>query len=84
MIPQKKPKFTVETPCTDLQKLAQKENFAIFTLRGMQGQLIALRNCETIPKDNINYLRGYLEGLEIIIKDTQKLRKEKKKAKENK
>lgn len=61
-------------PLNDLQRLASTENFALFQLRGMIGNLIHIRNCPTVPGDRISFILCYLKGIERAIKDEQSRR----------
>ena len=59
---------------SDLQKLAQKENFALFTLVGMRSQLYHLK--EVCSREELNALHGTLSKLELGIRHTQIQRKQ--------
>ena len=64
---------------TDLQMLASKENFAIFTLKGMRGQLTALRRCDSINRLDIKRLDEWLQDLIFEIKLEQRVRMQERK-----
>jgi hypothetical protein len=72
MIPQKKVKFRKLTPSTELQTLAQKENFALFTLTGMLGNLVHLRK---VNSEDANRLEFYVKQSIARIKSRQNSRK---------
>ena len=59
---------------SDLQKLAQKENFALFTLVGMRSNLIHLQ--DVCPAVDISVLKLAIQDCESEIRTTQLLRKE--------
>lgn len=65
-------KSKVSKPCTKLQTLAQQENYAIFQLKGMLGNIVHVRgqiNCDGLVSQ-INYhiseikVRQYYRKLE--------------------
>ena len=60
-------------PCTELQTLAQKENYAIFILKGMLGNL-TLVNKVTITSE----LRREINQRISVIKERQQIRKDAK------
>lgn len=59
---------------TDLQKLAQKENFALFTLVGMRSQLYHLQGVCDIH--DINVLKLAIHDCESDIREAQQKRKQ--------
>lgn len=67
-------------PTTELQKLAQKENFALFQLAAMKSNLIHLQNCGIWPL-NIGAVRKNLVACERQIKANQELRKNQRESK---
>lgn len=70
---------------TEAQKLSQKENFAIFSLKGIQAQLVHLRSVPGIGTLNIEKIRMYCVAAESNIKKQQQFRKNAKRiANENK
>lgn len=58
---------------SDLQKLAQKENFALFTLVGMCSNLYHLQS--VCNKEEVNKLRALVSKLESDIRTAQSIRK---------
>ena len=64
---------TTRKPCTELQTLAQRENYALFILRGMLASLHFL--CKVTPT---NELRLAIVKRISFIKDCQSVRKDAK------
>lgn len=58
---------------SDLQKLAQKENFALFTLVGMRSNMYHLQS--VCNKEEVNKLRALIIKLELDIRTVQSIRK---------
>lgn len=75
MIPTKQSKRKSTKPCSDSQKLAQQENFAIFSLRGMLGNLVHLKRCASVPQSTVLALENNLISIEKKIKFEQAKRK---------
>lgn len=76
MIPNKKKTDKVQNyPTTELQKLAQKENFALFILASMKGQLIHLYQCKSLDREQTKYLQSRLVYMTNEIKTEQRNRK---------
>ncbi len=71
-------KLQARPPCSELQKLAQKENYALFVLTGMKGQLVHLMNVPGIGTSNVEKIRLYCNAMESNIKRQQQLRKNRK------
>lgn len=63
---------------TDAQKLSQKENFALFQLKGIMGQLAHLMDVPGIGTINVEKVRMYCVAMEKNIKNQQQLRKNRK------
>lgn len=77
----RKPGAKEGRPLNKLQQLASSENFAIFTLKGMRGQLNALRRCDTIAPYRVQRLDELLQNLILEIKTTQNKRMQERKEK---
>lgn len=72
-------KILAKPPLTDLQKLAQKENYALFVLKSLHAQLNHLyRLHDPIIHTRILNLKTNLEACETRIKQIQFHRKEMK------
>lgn len=75
-------KILARKPTTDLQKLAQKENFALFQLASMKANMHSLYLCETVaPYASVGILARELERLTNVIKLAQNKRKHERKKK---
>jgi hypothetical protein len=83
MIPRKQPKFIRLTPSTDLQRLAQKENFSLFQIRSMLGQLTFMKQCATVPQSSVLSVENTLRAIEKKIRYEQNKRKQARKVKDN-
>lgn len=81
MIPQKQRKFTKLTPSTDAQRLSQKENFSLFLIKGIVGQLTFLKSCATVPQSSVLGIEMTLKSIEKKIKFEQDKRKKARKEK---
>lgn len=68
-------------PATELQRLAQKENFALFQLAGMIGATHHLFACPSLASYCIEDTRLALKSMEKVIKNAQQLRKQQRKLK---
>lgn len=73
MSPDKRKSVKLDYKTTDLQKLAQKENFALFILTGMQSSLNHLRN--VVPTSYISILIQSIEHTRAHIKSVQATRR---------
>lgn len=63
-------------PSTPTQKLAQKENYALFQLQGMTGNLYHLRQCQSVSHQDIRDLDDIIEAMKNKIKLKQAIRKQ--------
>lgn len=79
----RKPGAKEGKPLNELQRLASSENFAIFTLKGMRGQLNALRYCDTIQGYRVQRLDELMQNLILEIKLEQNKRIQKRKEAKN-
>lgn len=71
-------------PCSDLQLLSQKENYALFTLAGMKANLIHLKKL-TLPNPGlVSSIEHAIHFIERDIKTTQFIRKNSRNHKTNK
>lgn len=77
----RKPGAKEGKPLNELQRLASSENFSIFMIRSMLGNLIHLKRCATVPQSSVLSIENTLRGIEKKIKHTQKQRKESKNGK---
>lgn len=71
--PVKKPQNRTHNISTPLQKLAQKENFALFQIKGMKGHLYPIgfaANDKLIQKELLS-IRDSLNFIETYIKSVQ-------------
>lgn len=68
-------KMSKRPPITELQKLAQKENYALFQLAAMKSNLNHLRQCPSILPVAINTLQANIETIINEIKCMQRIRK---------
>jgi hypothetical protein len=62
-------------PVTELQKLAQKENFALFVVESIKGQLKHLYPIGPLTNARVNNILSELEGIKSDIKYVQSKRK---------
>lgn len=72
----KTPKFHKTAPSTDLQVLAQKENFSLFIIKGIIGNLTQLKRCATVPQSSVLSVENTLKAIEKKIRFEQNKRKE--------
>lgn len=70
-----KDKILSRPEMTELQRLAQKENFALFILKGIQGNLVHLMDVPGVGTINIEKIRMYAAQAEKNIKLRQTYRK---------
>jgi hypothetical protein len=69
-------------PTTELQRLAQKENYALFQLAGIIGQLNSLNGLmDAYISSRVLNIRQNVSGIRSQIKYRQSLRKEQRKLK---
>lgn len=61
---------------TPAQKLAQKENYALFQLTAMLANTHHLRNCPTLNQGDVSVLATFIRSQIQTIKQKQTLRKE--------
>lgn len=59
---------------SDLQKLAQKENYALFQIQGMLGHIATIRDCGSVSEAKYSKLLQAIVACKNDIKDTQELR----------
>jgi hypothetical protein len=77
----RKPGAKEGKPQNEAQRLASTENFSIFLIKGMLGNLTKLKHCATVPQSSVLSIENTLKGIEKKIKHTQKQRKETKNGK---
>lgn len=71
----RKPGAKEGKPLNKLQQLASSENFAIFTVKGMLGNLNQLKRCPSVPQSTVLAIEKNLQGILLKVKHEQKQRK---------
>lgn len=77
----RKPGSKEGKPLNDLQRLASSENFAIFTIKGMLGNLNQLKRCPSVPQSTVLAIEKNLQGALLKVKHTQEIRKQEREKK---